>query len=121
MNCTGKLLRLFLCVAAVLAVAVGGVVAAGAEKKPPADGPDDTQGKPFKIAVDDAVPQDPKKRLARTRCPDQIDGARCDYGVELKYMKELITYSHDKYDWRAQEKKLNQFDQYVTTPDALKI
>jgi pimeloyl-ACP methyl ester carboxylesterase len=36
-------------------------------------------------------------------------------------MKELITYWRDKYDWRAQEKKLNEFPQFVTEIDGLKI
>src|SRR5262245_4263369 len=76
---------------------------------------------PFKINIDDAVLRDLKERLVRARFPDQIDAADWDYGVELGYMKELVAYWRDKYDWRTHEKKLNQFDQFTTTIDGLKM
>ena len=34
-------------------------------------------------------------------------------------MKELVAYWQDKYDWRAQEKKLNELPQFVTEIDGL--
>ena len=77
--------------------------------------------KPFKISVPDEVLADLKARLARTRFPDQIDDAGWDYGVELGYMKELVGYWKDQYDWRAQEKKLNELPQFTTIIDGLDI
>ena len=35
------------------------------------------------------------------------------YGTNLTYLKDLITYWHDHYDWRSQEAKLNRFQQYL--------
>jgi pimeloyl-ACP methyl ester carboxylesterase len=83
--------------------------------------PSDSVIRPFKIAVDDAVLRDLKERLARTRFPDQVEGSGWDYGVDLKYMKSLVAYWRDTYDWRAHEKKFNEFDQFETTIDGLKI
>jgi pimeloyl-ACP methyl ester carboxylesterase len=77
--------------------------------------------KPFRIAVDDAVLRDLKERLARTRFPDMIDGSGWNYGVDVGYVKELVGYWREQYDWRAQEKKLNQFPQFVTEIDGLTI
>src|SRR5262249_61752534 len=77
--------------------------------------------KPFRIAVDDAVLRDLKERLARTRFPDQVEGGGWDYGVELGSMKELVAYWKDSYDWRAQERKLNDMPQFVTEIDGLPI
>jgi pimeloyl-ACP methyl ester carboxylesterase len=77
--------------------------------------------KPFRVAVDDAVLRDLKERLARTRFPDQVEEAGWDYGVELSYMKNLVGYWRDKYDWRAQERKLNELPQFVTEIDGLPI
>ena len=76
---------------------------------------------PYKIQVPDAVLTDLKARLARTRFPDEIPGTGWDYGSNLGYMKELVTYWRDKYDWRAQERRLNQFDQFTTNIDGLNI
>jgi pimeloyl-ACP methyl ester carboxylesterase len=77
--------------------------------------------KPFKIAVDDGVLRDLKKRLARTRFPDQIEGSGWDYGVDVRYLKELVAYWNDRYDWRAQERKLNRLPQFVTEIDGLPL
>jgi len=77
--------------------------------------------RPFKIHVDDSVLTDLKQRLARTRFPGEITNSSWDYGTNLAYLKELVAYWRDKYDWRAAEHRLNQFDQFTTTIDGLDI
>ena len=76
---------------------------------------------PFKIRVPDAVLRDLKERLARTRFPDEVEGSGWDYGASLPYMKELVAYWKDKYDWRKQEAELNRFSQYTTEIEGLTI
>ncbi len=76
---------------------------------------------PFKIHVDDAVLTDLKQRLARTRFPGEIANSDWDYGTNLAYLKELVAYWRDRYDWRAAEQRLNQFDQFTTNIDGLNI
>jgi hypothetical protein len=76
---------------------------------------------PFEIHVDNAVLTDLKQRLARTRFPGEIANSDWDYGTNLAYLKELVTYWRDRYDWRAAEKRLNQFDQFTTKIDGLDI
>jgi epoxide hydrolase len=76
---------------------------------------------PFKIHVPDAVLVDLKERLARTRFPDAIPGSGWDYGTDLPYLRELVTYWRNTFDWRAAERRLNQFDQFKTNIDGLEI
>ena len=76
---------------------------------------------PFKIHVPDEVLRDLKARLARTRFPDEIEGSDWEYGADLRYMKDLVAYWRDRFDWRKQERVLNTFDQYTTTIDGLAI
>jgi len=76
---------------------------------------------PFKIQVPEETLRDLKARLARTRFPDEIPGTGWDYGTDLAYLKSLVAYWRDRFDWRAQERKLNEFDQYKTTIDGLEI
>jgi pimeloyl-ACP methyl ester carboxylesterase len=76
---------------------------------------------PFKIHVPDSVLADLKQRLARTRFPGEIPGAGWDYGTDLAYLKELVTYWRDRFDWRAAERRLNRFDQFKTNIDGLDI
>jgi len=77
--------------------------------------------RPFTIHVDDSLLADLKQRLARTRFPGEISGSSWDYGTNLAYLKDLVAYWRDKYDWRAAERRLNQFDQFTTTIDGLEI
>ena len=64
----------------------------------------------FEIRVDDAVLADLRTRLAQTRFPDQIEGTGWEYGIPLDYLRELVEYWRDEYDWRAQEARLNELD-----------
>lgn len=77
--------------------------------------------KPFKINVEDAVLKDLQERLARTRWPQAIEGSEWEYGVGIQYMRDLVTYWREKYDWRAHERELNRFDQFTTNIDGLNI
>ena len=74
---------------------------------------------PFEIHFDDSAIEDLRDRLARTRFPDQIEGVEWDYGTELEYLKQLVEYWRDKFDWRAREAELNRFEHFRTTIDGL--
>ena len=76
---------------------------------------------PFTIHVPDAVLADLKERLAHARLPEELPGTGWDYGMNLGYLKELVAYWRDKFDWRAQERRLNQFAQFKTNIDGLDI
>jgi hypothetical protein len=62
---------------------------------------------PFTIKVPDAVLQDLKARLRNTRLPQEIPNTGWDYGTDLAYLRSLVGYWRDSFDWRAQERKLN--------------
>src|SRR5438093_3937602 len=70
------------------------------------------QIEPFRIAVPDAVLADLRERLARTRLPDEIPGSGWTYGTTLAYLRELVAYWRDRYDWRAEEARLNRLHHY---------
>jgi pimeloyl-ACP methyl ester carboxylesterase len=69
--------------------------------------------RPFSIMVADDVLADLKERLSRVRWPDEAPGAAWAYGTSLEYMKELVAYWRDKYDWRAAEARLNERRQFI--------
>jgi len=80
-----------------------------------------TEVQPFRVDIPDADLDDLRDRLARTRWPDELPGAGWAYGVPLGYLKELAEYWRSGYDWRAQEARLNQFPQFVTTVDGARV
>lgn len=76
---------------------------------------------PFKIAIPDSALTDLEQRLANTRLPDQIPGTTWEYGTDLAYLTSLLDYWRDEYNWRREEAKLNQFDQFITEVDGLSM
>lgn len=76
---------------------------------------------PFRIDVDEAVIDDLRRRLARTRWPDALPGASWDYGTDLDYARALCAYWRDEYDWREHESRLNALPQYRAEIDGLGI
>ena len=75
----------------------------------------------FNISVPDEVLTDLNDRLALTRLPDQIPGTGWDYGTNREYLKELIEYWKDEFDWRGQENQLNSFDHFKTAINGLDV
>ncbi len=76
---------------------------------------------PFRIEVPEAVLDDLRERLARTRFPDQIEGAGWDYGSELGAVKALCAYWREGFDWRVQEEALNRFEHFTTPIDGQRL
>jgi len=75
----------------------------------------------FHIRVDDSTLEDLRLRLSMTRFPDQIDGTGWEYGTPIAYVRELVRYWRDEYDWRAQEAQLNELDHFRTSIDGQQI
>ncbi len=88
---------------------------------PAANAQQRTGVRPFRIKVKQSVLDDLDQRLARTRWPDQIENTGWQYGIDLAYMKQLVEHWRTKYDWRAEEKKLNTHAQFTTTLDGLEV
>lgn len=76
---------------------------------------------PFRIDVPQADIDDLRDRLARTRRPLPVPGRddRTDFsrGIPQSYLTELAEYWRDGFDWRAQEAKLNEHEQFTTVVD----
>jgi microsomal epoxide hydrolase len=70
------------------------------------------QSKSFTLAVPEEAIADLRERLARTRFPDQAPGAAWVYGTDVDYLRDLVGYWRESFDWRAAEARLNAFPQY---------
>ena len=77
--------------------------------------------RPFTIDVPEAVLDDLRTRLHHTRWPDREVVDDWSQGIPLAYVRELAAYWADEYDWRARERGLNRFDQFVTEIDGLDV
>jgi pimeloyl-ACP methyl ester carboxylesterase len=76
---------------------------------------------PFRIEVPDAVLKDLRDRLSRTRLPNEIPDTAWEYGANLAYVRDLLGYWRDHYDWRKHEAALNRFRHFTTDIDGIRI
>ncbi|RAJ40098.1 pimeloyl-ACP methyl ester carboxylesterase [Kitasatospora sp. SolWspMP-SS2h] len=76
---------------------------------------------PFRIHVPQADLDDLADRLARTRWPNEIDGAGWDYGFPLARLRQLAEHWRTRYDWRPHEARINELPQYTTEIDGQRI
>jgi len=75
----------------------------------------------FTKVTDEAL-LDLLKRLIDTRIPESLLGeANFEYGFHSVYMKEVLKYWLNKYDWRTQEKLLNSYPQYMTNIEGIDV
>ncbi len=68
---------------------------------------------PFTLRVSDDVLVDLRARLGRVRWPDEAPGGGWRYGTDLSYLKDLVAYWRDVYDWRQHEAELNRVRQFT--------
>jgi len=79
------------------------------------------QKEPFSISIPDQTLTDLRDRLARTRFAPEFANARWEYGTSGGYLKELIDYWRDRYDWRSVERDMNAFSHYKTSIEGVPI
>src|SRR5213593_995746 len=116
-----RFLRAGLLLTAFLAVVDSAHTQRVAQSAAPGTSGSGTAVVPFKIQVPDSVLTDLNRRLRQARFADEFPDAGWDYGTNLSFLKNLVEYWRDKYDWRAQEKRLNTLEQFKTNIDGVDI
>ncbi|WP_019632189.1 epoxide hydrolase family protein [Actinomadura atramentaria] len=89
---------------------------------------------PFRLSIPDAELDDLRDRLARVRWADELpeaeitDGVRrgpiqpgWEYGVPRSFVRALTDHWLTKFDWRAQEDRLNRYPQFTTEIDGQNV
>src|SRR5438309_10493020 len=66
----------------------------------------------FRLKVSDAAIADLKSRLDLTRFPDAAPGEQWAYGTSVEYIRDLVSYWKNSFDWHTQEAALNTFPQF---------
>lgn len=77
--------------------------------------------KPFNILVDDDVLADLRARIRHTRWPESAPAASWEQGSDLVYLRDLLAYWADEFDWRTREQQLNELDHFRAQIDGVGI
>ncbi|MGG1940004.1 epoxide hydrolase family protein [Paenibacillus polymyxa] len=75
----------------------------------------------FYIHIADEILDDLTYRLHHIRWPDQLKDSGWDRGTEFNYLKSLVSYWRDQYDWRTQEAQLNRLSQFCCNIDGIDV
>lgn len=75
----------------------------------------------YQVSVPQETIDDLRTRLRATRWPADVDESDEYYGTSTAYMKELVDYWANEFDWRAAEQKLNEWNQYRVVVDGSPI
>jgi hypothetical protein len=68
---------------------------------------------PFRLDVPDGELADLRHRLRQTRFTAGLRDDTWDFGTSPQYLRELVTYWLDQYDWSAREAALNELPQFT--------
>jgi pimeloyl-ACP methyl ester carboxylesterase len=80
-----------------------------------------TLPEPFVIDLPQDRLDDLVRRLRETRWALDLDNEDDYYGISTAELKALVDYWIDGFDWRAAERRLNEFTHYRVTVDAVPV
>lgn len=73
---------------------------------------------PFRIVIDPAELGELRRRLKATRWAAEMPGAQWSMGMDAAFLRSLVDYWHDTFDWPQIEAQLNETPQFRATSDA---
>ncbi|HVV10433.1 epoxide hydrolase [Amycolatopsis sp.] len=76
---------------------------------------------PFTSRTDPAESANLRARLRATRWPDSPEDAGWSLGTDVGYLRELVAYWADEFDWAAQEAALSKLPRFRVTLGGLGI
>ncbi|XP_068198461.1 epoxide hydrolase 1 [Antennarius striatus] len=87
----------------------------------PPDGEEDGAIRPFKVTTSDEELEDLYRRIDQTRPVPSLEDSQFNYGFNSNYLKEVVTYWRNDFDWRRQVNKLNQYPHFKTNIEGIDI
>jgi pimeloyl-ACP methyl ester carboxylesterase len=76
---------------------------------------------PFELRVPQAVLDDLRDRLARTRWAGALDGPGWEDGTSPAWLRDLAAYWERDFDWRAHEAAINRFAHFRAAVDGVRL
>ena len=68
----------------------------------------------YQISVSDDQLESLSQKLALASFPDELDETGWEYGAPLADIKRLTNYWKDGFNWKQEERKLNELPQFQT-------
>src|SRR5215813_447640 len=69
--------------------------------------------KPFKVDIPQETVNRSLERVRKSRLPDRLDAPDWRYGANWSYMKSLVEYWANRFDWKKAQANLNRYPQFL--------
>jgi len=76
---------------------------------------------PFTIHIPDAILDDLRVRILRTRWPERAPGPAWEQGTDLDYLRGLLEAWAGDFDWRATERGLNALPHFRAEVEGVQV
>ncbi|XP_035984529.1 epoxide hydrolase 1 [Fundulus heteroclitus] len=90
----------------------------GAGEKPPSE---DETIHPFTVQTSDKEIEDLHERIDRTRFSDPLEDSGFQYGFNSTYLKKVVSYWRNTFDWKQQVAVLNKYPHFKTKIEGLDV
>ncbi|KAM4598837.1 epoxide hydrolase 1 [Fundulus diaphanus] len=90
----------------------------GAGEKPPSE---DETIYPFTVQTSDKEIEDLHERIDRTRFSDSVEDSGFQYGFNSTYLKKVVSYWRNTFDWKKQVAVLNKYPHFKTKIEGLDV
>uniref|UniRef100_A0A8D1WA17 Epoxide hydrolase n=1 Tax=Sus scrofa TaxID=9823 RepID=A0A8D1WA17_PIG len=82
---------------------------------------EDESIRPFKVETSDEEINDLHQRIEKFRLTPPLEDSRFHYGFNSNYLKKIISYWRNTFDWRKQVEVLNKYPHFKTKIEGLDI
>ncbi|XP_037678805.1 epoxide hydrolase 1 [Choloepus didactylus] len=82
---------------------------------------EDESIRPFKVETSDEEINDLHQRIDRARLTPSVEDSRFHYGFNSNYLKKVLSYWRNEFDWKKQVEILNRYPHFKTKIEGLDI
>ncbi|CAG6017578.1 unnamed protein product [Menidia menidia] len=82
---------------------------------------EDDQIYPFTVQTSDKEIEDLHERIDRTRYSDPLEDSGFQYGFNSTYLKKVVSYWRNEFDWKKQVAVLNKYPHFKTKIEGLDV
>nr|XP_033794339.1 epoxide hydrolase 1 [Geotrypetes seraphini]XP_033794340.1 epoxide hydrolase 1 [Geotrypetes seraphini] len=77
--------------------------------------------RPFKVETSEAELNDLYRRIDETRFTQPVEGSRFHYGFNSTYLRKVVSYWRNEFDWKKQVEMLNKYPHFKTRIEGIDI
>ncbi|XP_069564669.1 epoxide hydrolase 1 [Brachyistius frenatus] len=87
----------------------------------PPDAEEDTTIHPFEVTTSNEELEDLYRRIDQTRPVPSLEDSQFNYGFNFQYLKKVVSYWRNEFDWRRQVDKLNRYPHFKTSIEGIDV